>query len=139
MKLQTELFITKVLKFVNAPLTVYHGKPRKNVCILSIIHTVVGTFSGAKAEPESVTYYNNKECDIDVQDYMVRAYSVKGVTRRWLVVVYCNILVLAGINAHILFQECTSSRVARRKFLLHLAEELRAEYMEGKGAARQSA
>ena len=51
---ETELFKTKVLKCGDATLTVYQGKPRKNVCILSTVHTAVGTFSGAKAKPESV-------------------------------------------------------------------------------------
>ena len=54
---------------------------------------------------------------------------------RWLVAVFYNILNLPGINARILFKECTSSRRARRKSLQQLAEELRAEYMEEKGAS----
>ncbi|XP_073345276.1 uncharacterized protein [Pagrus major] len=138
-KQQAELFNTKVLKCGDATLTVYQGKPRKNVCILSTVHTGVGTFSGAKAKPESAMYYNNTKYGVGVLDQMARAYSVKGGTRRWPVAVFYNILDLAGINAHILFKECTSSRIARRTFLQQLAEELRAEYMEGKGAARQSA
>ena len=32
-------------------LTVYQGKPRKNVCILSTVYTGVGTFTEAKANP----------------------------------------------------------------------------------------
>ncbi|ROK82363.1 hypothetical protein DPX16_4018 [Anabarilius grahami] len=36
-----------------------------------------------------------------------------------------------------IFKECTSSNIARRKFLLRLAEELKAEFMEGKRAASQ--
>ena len=47
--------------------------------------------------------------------------------------VFCNILNLAGINACILFKE-QQQQETRRKVLQQLAE-LRAEYMEGKGAA----
>ena len=54
MRQQAELF-----QHQGAELTVYQGKPRKNVCILSTVHTGVGTFSWAKAKPESVMYYNN--------------------------------------------------------------------------------
>ncbi|GLD55554.1 piggyBac transposable element-derived protein 4-like protein [Lates japonicus] len=43
------------------------------------------------------------------------------------------------INAHILFKECASSRIAWRKFMQQLSEELRAELMEGEGAAWQLA
>ena len=40
----------------------------------------MGTFSGAKAKPESVMYYNNTKDGVDVPDQMARAYSVKGGT-----------------------------------------------------------
>ena len=63
-----------------ATLTVYQGKPRKNVCILSTVHTGVGSFSGAKAKPESVIYSNNMKYSMDELDQMERAYCVKGST-----------------------------------------------------------
>ena len=72
---------------------------------------------------------------VDVPDQMGRAYSVKGGTQRRPVVIFYNILDLAGINARILFKECSSSRNARWTVLQQLAEELRAEHKEGKGAA----
>ncbi|CAM4571152.1 unnamed protein product [Leuciscus chuanchicus] len=136
-KEQAELFSTKVLKCADATLTIYQGKPRKNVCILSSVHTSVGITDGPKAKPESVTYYNNTKYGVDVLDQMARRYSVKGGTRRWPVAVFYNILDLAGINAHILFKECTSSKLPRRKFMQQLAEELRAQFMEEKGAVLQ--
>ncbi|XP_032379457.1 piggyBac transposable element-derived protein 3-like [Etheostoma spectabile] len=138
-KEQAELFSTKVLKCANATLTIYQGKPRKNVCILSSVHTSVGITDGPKAKPESVTYYNNTKYGVDVLDQMAKAYSVKGGTRRWPVAVFYNILDLAGINAHVLYKECTGSKISRRKFLLQLAEELRAEFIEGKRAAAHGA
>ena len=60
----------------DATLTVYQGKPRKNICIVSTVHTAVGTFSGAKAKPESLMCYNNTEYGVDVPDRMARPYSV---------------------------------------------------------------
>ena len=63
MRQQAELFQHQV-----AELTVYQGT------------TGVGTFSGAKAKPESVMYYNNTKDGVDVPDQMARAYSVKGGT-----------------------------------------------------------
>ena len=44
----------------------YQGKPRKDVCIPSTVHTGVGTFSGAKAKPESVMYNNNTKYGEDL-------------------------------------------------------------------------
>ena len=96
-KQQAELFSSKVLKCTDATLMVHQGKPRKNVCILSTVHTGVGTFSGAKSKPESVTYYSNTKYGVDVLDQMARAYSVKGGTRRWPMVVFYNILNLGSV------------------------------------------
>ncbi|TRZ00662.1 hypothetical protein DNTS_013001 [Danionella cerebrum] len=57
-KEQRPLLTTQVLKSNNATLTVYQCKPRKNVCILSTVHTDVAITSCHKAKPETVTYYN---------------------------------------------------------------------------------
>ena len=50
----SNLKLTKGLNTCYVTLTVYQGKLRKNVCILSTMHTGMGSFSGAKAKPESV-------------------------------------------------------------------------------------
>lgn len=64
-----------------------------------------------------VTYYNNIKFGVDVLDQMDRAYSVKGGTHRWTVALVYNILDLAGTNAHMLYKECTSSKIVWRKFM----------------------
>lgn len=131
-KEQRPLFTTKVLKSENATLTVYQGKAKKNVCILSTVHTDVAITSGQKAKPETVTYYNRTKVVVDVLDQMARKYSVKAPTRRWPVAVFYNILDLAAINASILFQKCTNERMSRRNFIMRLATELRAGHMKAK-------
>ena len=85
----------------DATLTVYQGKHEEGCLHPEHLHTGVGSFSGAKAKPESVMY-NNTKYGVDVPDQMARAYSVRG---RWPVVVFYNILDLPGINACILFKE----------------------------------
>ena len=62
-------------------LTIYQGKQRKNMCILSSVHTSVGITGGPKAKPESVMYYNSTKYGVDVQNQMARAFSVKGDTQ----------------------------------------------------------
>lgn len=50
--------------------------------------------------------------------------------------VFYDILDLREISyAHIVFKDCTSSKIAQRKIMEQQAEELRAEFMEGKRAA----
>ena len=45
--------------------------PAKEECLHpEHLHTGVGTFSGAKATPESVMYYNNSKYDVDIPDQM---------------------------------------------------------------------
>ena len=66
-------------------------------------HTGVGTFSGAKAKPESVIYYNNTKYGEDVPDQM-RGRVRKRRYRKMANVLY-NILDLAGLNARILFKQ----------------------------------
>ncbi|CAK6973186.1 piggyBac transposable element-derived protein 4-like [Scomber scombrus] len=124
-----ELFSTMVLKYERTTLTIYQGKPRKNVALLSSMHQSVSIGSDPKKKPETVSFYNSTKFGVDVLDEMARLYSVKGATRRWPVAVFYNLLDMAAINAHILYQKCLSSNVARRAFILQLAKELRAEHI----------
>jgi len=78
-------------------------------------------------------YYNKTKAGVDSLDQMARKYSTRAGTRRWPVHVFYNILDLAGINAWILFKECTGSNVPRREFLLKLATELSQTYTLERG------
>ena len=97
MKQRAELFNTEVLKWCDSDCVA--GKAEEE-CLHR--DAGVGTFSVARAKPETVMYYNNTKYSVDL-DQMARAYSVKGGVEdgRWP----CNILDLAGINARILFKE----------------------------------
>ena len=114
----------------DATLTVYQGIPRKNVCILSTVHTGVALLVGRRQS-------QNLWCTIltgntaSVLDQKVMPYSIKGCTRRWPVAVSSSTW-LGSMPAS--YSRSSSSRRARRKVLQHLTEELREEYMEGKGA-----
>lgn len=74
------LFETKVLKNGQTTMTIYQCKRKKNVCILSTAHTSAGIFSGPKAKPEPVVYYNRTKVGVDVLDQMLKNYSVKAAT-----------------------------------------------------------
>lgn len=53
---------------------------------------------------------------------MVRKYSVKSKSYRWLVQIFFNIIDLAGINAWILYKEITGEKNSGQQ--LQLADEL---------------
>lgn len=123
------------LKCGNTTVIIYQGKPHKSVCILSTAHPCEGITDGLKTEP--VQHYKNMKYSVDILDQKARKYSVKFGTRRWPIAVFYNILDLAGVNAHILFQKCLGIQIPQRRFLQLLGEELRTEFMQYRQPSRQ--
>lgn len=119
----SELFLA-TLKSGLCTLTTYKSKPTKKVNILSTRHKSVQIGDGEKKLPETVTFYNANKFGVDVLDQKARLYTTKVASRKWPLQVFCNILDLAGINAHILYTETSGLQMPRQAFLLQLAEEL---------------
>ena len=76
-----------------------------------------------------IYYYNHNKVDVDVFDKMVRLYTTHAATRRWPMVVWTNILDMAGLNSWTLFRKATGSRISRRAFNLQLSKELTSAYV----------
>ncbi|XP_032404924.1 piggyBac transposable element-derived protein 4-like [Xiphophorus hellerii] len=117
-------FTTQVFSTTGATLTVYAPKRKKTVYILSSMHSVVETEDTTKRKPNTITEYNKTKCGVDVMDQMVREYSVRAGTRRWPVAVFYNMIDMAALNAHVLYQACTGVQERRVDFLVQLAKEL---------------
>lgn len=80
---------TKVMKSDKATLTIYQGKVKKNVCILSTMHQTVTLESDSqRKKPDTVHFYNLTKVGVDVLDQMIRKYSTRSATRRWPVAVF---------------------------------------------------
>lgn len=107
-----------------ATLTANAAKRKKTVYILSSMHSVVQTDNTTKRKPNTVTLYNTTKCGVDVMDQMVREYTVRRGTRRWPVAVFYNMIDMAALNAHVLYQACTGTQERRVDFLVELAREL---------------
>ena len=122
--LRDEQYATRLYKSEDILLTVYQGKPKKNVLLLSTLHTDVATADNEKKTPETVKCYNKTKYGVDVVDQMARKYTVRTMTRRWPVHSFQNTLDLAAINAWVLYKEINSIKTSRRQFLQNLAEEL---------------
>ncbi len=127
--LKTALYDTKVMQSECATVTIYQGKERKNVCILSTMHTSVEISKDAKKRPETVHYYNRMKVGVDVLDKMLRQYSAQAATRRWPVAVFYNILDIAALNAWVLYRSCTGTHIAQRDFILELCKLLRSKHI----------
>ncbi|XP_005917063.3 uncharacterized protein LOC121813594, partial [Haplochromis burtoni] len=130
-------FTTQVFSTSAATLTAYAAKRKKTVYILSSMHGVVQTDNTTKRKPNTVTLYNKTKCGVDVMDQMVREYTVRKGTRRWPVAVFYNMIDMAALNAHVLYQACTGTKERRVDFLVALATELARSHVAGKKARKE--
>ncbi|CAM4671636.1 unnamed protein product [Leuciscus chuanchicus] len=117
-------FTTQVFSTTAATLTAYAPKRKKTVYILSSMHSVIQTENTTKRKPNTITLYNITKCGVDVMDQMVREYTVRTGTRCWPVAVFYNMIDMAALNAHVLYQACTGRQERRVDFLVELAREL---------------
>ena len=118
------LFETYSLQSGKCILSAYKCKKNTFVAILSTLHENVTCQETGKKKPNTVRDYNKTKYGVDVIDQMARMYSCKISGRRWPMQVFCNLLDLAVINAHVLYKEVLNVKLSRRKFILQLVEEL---------------
>jgi hypothetical protein len=82
----------------------YKAKPSKTVLLLSSQHKDVTVTEEPSKKPRVILYYNSTKGGVDAIDERVGTYTVKFSTRRWHVVVFCNILDLSLYNASFCIQ-----------------------------------
>ncbi len=103
----------------------YQPKRNKTVSLLSSLHARPEISRGEKKKPEVIRFYNENKVGVDVFDQMARLYSCHSASRRWPLAVWSNILDIAGINAHVIYNKCAgSTSVSRRAFLTKLISGL---------------
>ncbi|GFX02597.1 catenin alpha [Trichonephila clavipes] len=131
-KVRMPLYDTLLLEHDDITLTVYQGKTRKNVLLLSSLHPTADIGNNhPKKLPETISFYNSTKFGVDIADQMARNYSVKSQDqkKRWLVHVLYNILELAGINSWILCKEVTGKKFMRSEYLQQLIAVLCSVYI----------
>ena len=83
----------------------------------------------SEKKPEVILYYNSTKNGVDTLDRMVRTYSCKRMTRRWLVALFYNIIDVSAVNAYAIWQQIqndstsTISMKKRLTFLIQLGKE----------------
>ena len=75
------LYSTTLHKSGDVTMTVYQGKTKKNVAILSTLHQSITIADNAKKTPERVKAYNVTKYGVDIVDQMARKYTVRPCTR----------------------------------------------------------
>ena len=81
----------------------YTAKRNKYVLLLSTQHKENKISDGEKKKPEFILYYIATKGGVDCIDERVATYSIKYISRRLDVPVFCNIVDLSCYNAYILY------------------------------------
>jgi hypothetical protein len=107
----------------------YQAKKGKNVLLMSSQHCQPTVADTPPHKPDVILYYNATKVGVDCLDERVGTYSVKYKTRRWHVVVFCNLIDIAAFNAFVLYCDIfpdyqKAVRHRRRLFLTDLGMSL---------------
>jgi hypothetical protein len=107
----------------------YKAKPSKIILLLSSQHQDASVSVEKKMKPKVIEYYNHTKGGVDALDERVGTYTTKFATRRWPVVVFCNLLDISAFNAHVLHTlvcpEWNRQKSHRRRlFLIELGNKL---------------
>ena len=97
----------------DATIVSYCPKKNKVVTLLSTMHNDKGNETSNENKPEIIQYYNSTKGGVDTLDQMARGYSTKRMTRRWLMVVFFNIIDISAINTHIIWLKLHASVVKK--------------------------
>jgi hypothetical protein len=118
----------------DSSLVSYKCKKNKVVVVLSTMH--VSNMSVGKEPknlPEVINFYNKTKVGVDCADQMIETYSTKFSSRRWPVVLFCNLLDIAALNAYVLYEKLKvdgAPREDRRLFIKKLGKGLCQELQE---------
>ena len=75
-----------------------------------------GTFGQEpKTLLEVIDFYNKTKGGVDCADHMIETFSNKFSTRRWPVVLFCDLLEFAALNAYVLHEKLKFDTVAERR------------------------
>lgn len=90
--------------------------------------------TGDKRKPEIITYYNQTNIGVDIEDKMCSSYSVARNTKRGSMVVFFSLLNISGINCQILFFANGNEAIRRRAYLKQLGKKLIEEQLQKRAA-----
>ena len=94
-------------------------KQLKTFCCLAQCCTLL-LRSETKFKPETATFYNFTKFGVDVVDQIARKYTANAASPRWPFFFLYNILRFAAINAYVLYNLVTGSKISWRRYLLRL-------------------
>lgn len=88
-------------------------------------HDGIDETTGDQQKPVIITAYNSSKGGVDVVDKLIASYNCSRNTRRWLLILFYQILNIAGINSQVVyFSNHPNTNHSRRIFLRKLSEEV---------------
>ena len=83
--------------------------------------------------PEVINFYNKTKVGVDCADQMIETYYTKFSTRRWPVVLFCNLMDISTLNAYVLHEKLKADGAPvgkRRLFIKELGKALCQELLK---------
>ena len=78
----------------------------------------------AQKKPKAILKYSTSKGEVDTADEMLRAYSTKATSRRWLLAVFFNLLDIAALDAYVICKDLQITTKRKVNFIIKLAEKL---------------
>ena len=117
----------------------YKCKKNKVVNMLSTMHTSKMNFdSSVKRLPEVISFYNKTKGGVDCADQMIETFSSKFCTRRWPVVLFCNLIDMAALNGYVLFNQLQPAGTQPMKRRLYTAWQGSLRSAEESGSGQEA-
>lgn len=119
----------------NLTIASYVPSKGKAVIMLSTMHHDAST-EGDAQKPEIVLHYNANKSGVDNMDHLATIFSCKRKTNRWPMVLFYNMLDVAGVAAFVIWislnpdWSLNDRKGRRRKFLKQLGQELIEDYIQ---------
>ena len=106
----------------------YIANKNKSVVLLSNYHHDSAIGDGVKQKPQIILDYNRYKCGVDVLDMMLEGHRPKRTTRRWLCIIFFDLIGMSQAS-YVLFcskfvESDVSKKKKRREFLYNLGREL---------------
>lgn len=106
-----------------ATLVSFCPKKNKAVILLSTMHSN-DSVDCETQKPEIILFYNSTKGGVDTVDQMCANYTVQKRTRRWPLVIFYQLMNIAGLNSNIIFNAIHPDGQNRRIYLKNLAMSL---------------
>lgn len=107
----------------NCTMVSYIPRKNKNVILLSTVH-LDDAIDFETGKPDIIVDYNKTKGGVDIIDQMSEAYNCARATRRWPMVLFYELLNIAGINAFRVYKLNHQTTIKRRTFLEAIGREL---------------